>query len=186
MKMETGIAAINAFFLCSGLLATQTTELFLCSSDFELLGNEGCKSVWHQLRASEGGQMLQGIEYESLSANLILENDLLFSFSEKRKLHGTEINWRVCVDVVEEAMTRNPIKVLCAFYIALIATKDSGGATQHAKIAERLAIRRCLSTHACGPLHHICASIILYIYNYIYICTHVWVVHACTQRIRYV
>ena len=91
--------------------------------------------------------MLQGIEYESLSANLISEHDLLFSFSEKRKLHGTEINWRVCVDVhvVEEAMTRNPIKVLCAFYITLIDTKDSGGATQHARIAERLAFRRCLS-----------------------------------------
>ena len=105
--------------------------------------------------------MLQGIEYESLSANLISEHGLLFNYSEKGKLHGTETNWRICVDVVEGAMTRNPIKVLCAFYKALMNTRDSGGAAQHARIAERLAFRRCLSTHACAPVHHICVSIIL-------------------------
>ena len=109
--------------------------------------------------------MLQGIEYESLSANLISEHDRLFNESEKGKLHGTEINWRACADVVEGAMKRNPIKVLCAFYKALIDTKDSSGATQHATIAERLAFRRCLSTHACAPVHHICASIYVHLFG---------------------
>ena len=113
--------------------------------------------------------MLQGIEYESLSANLISEHDRLFNESEKGKLYCKEINWKVCVDVVEEAMSRNPVGVLCAFYKALIDTKDSGGATQHARIAERLAFRRCLSTHACAPVHHICASIYVHMFG---LCMH--------------
>ena len=154
---------------CSVVVCWLHAVVFLCSSDFELLGNEGCKSVWHQLRASEGGRMLQCIECESLSSQLILVHDLLFSASEKDKLHGTEINWRVCVDVVEGAMKRNPIKVLCAFYKALIDTKDSGGATQHARIAERLAFRRCLSPCACAPAHHICASLYLHMFG---LCMH--------------
>ena len=119
--------------------------------------------------------MLQGIECESLSANLILEHHLLFSESEKDKLNGTERNWRVCVDVVEGAMKRNPIKVLCAFYKALMNTKDSGGAAQHARIAERLTFRRCLSPCTCAPVHHICASINVHLFG---LC-----MHACESGI---
>ena len=94
--------------------------------------------------------MLRCIECEALSSHLISEYHLLFNDSEKEKLQGGKVNWKVCVDVVKEAMSRNPVGVLCAFYETLIDTKDRGGATQHARIAERMKSRRFLCIHACA------------------------------------
>ena len=96
--------------------------------------------------------MLRRIECESFSSHLISEYHLFFNDSEKDKLYCKEINWKVCVDVVEEAMSRNPVDVLCAFYESLIDTRDSGGATQHARIAERMRSCRFLCIHACAQI----------------------------------
>lgn len=112
------------------------------------MGPEGCKSVWHQMRASEGGRMLQRIECESFSSNLISKHDRLFNASEREKLCGEGRNWTVCVDVVQEALKRNAVGVLCAFYKALVDTQSSGGAIQHTEIAERMKTRRSFRIHA--------------------------------------
>ena len=145
------------------LLTMHTAKLSLSFSGFVLLGPEGCKAVWHQLRASEKGHMLQGIECESFSSVLICKHDQLFNDSEKEKLHSRELSWQLCADVVEEALKRNPVDVVGAFYKALIDTQDSGGASQHAKIAEVMTICKCLCIHTYAQIMCECTCIVIYV-----------------------
>lgn len=93
--------------------------------------------------------MLQRIECEAFSSNLISKHDRLFNASEREKLCGEGRNWTVCVDVVEEALKRNAVGVLCAFYKALVDTQSSGGAIQHTEIAERMKTRKSFRIYAC-------------------------------------
>lgn len=119
--------------------------LILCVSHvaFEELGREGCQLAWQRVRASDNGQLLQGIESESFCSNLISEHHHLFSTSEREKL-GRERDCKTCMDVVEEALKRDSSSVLCAVRKALLATQTSGGATQHAEIAKRMEASKSL------------------------------------------
>ena len=101
------------------------------------LRSDVCLLVWDKLKASNHGQLLQGIECQCLSSYLISSHDRWFNPLERETL-GRKQEWRNCMDIVHEALKRNPGDVLCAFREALLATQTSGGATQHANIAQKL------------------------------------------------
>lgn len=127
--------------LCSFVLYVMT---ILCAFPvLQELGPEGCHAVWQKLCASGKGQLLNGIERESFASALITCHGDLFTVSEKDKFNDQDRNWKVCKEMVQEALARNPRDVLRAFYKALIATQTSGGATQHAEIARKMTSSKC-------------------------------------------
>ena len=76
-----------------------------------------------------------GIEWNSLSAELVDKHCSLFELDEVAKL-SSDVNGKK--EAVTSAMDRDAPRILHAFYQSLSATTTCGGATQHASIAEEI------------------------------------------------
>ena len=87
------------------------------------------KLIWYKMCHKE---MFRGIEWGSLSGELVCSHHSLFTIDEVAKLSSGK---PCSKEAVESAMKRNPPRVLHAFYKSLCATQTCGGAAQHAIIA---------------------------------------------------
>ena len=79
--------------------------------------------------------LFHGIEWHSLSAELVDKHCSLFELDEVAKLCSDKSGRK---EAVTTAINRDAPRVLHAFYLSLCATTTRGGATQHASIAEEI------------------------------------------------
>ena len=96
------------------------------------LTREQALLIWFKVT---GKGLLRGIEWNSLSAELLDKHSTLFTTDEAAGLSGDEHHRK---EAVIRAMKRDPQSVLHAIYKSLWDTRDCGGALQHASIAQEI------------------------------------------------
>ena len=107
-------------------------KLFYPSTEILTLTQEKAARIWYKMCLKH---LFHGIEWNSLSSELVDKHCSLFELDEVAKLNS-DINGRK--EAVTSAMGRDAPRVLHAFYQSLCATTTCGGATQHASIAEEI------------------------------------------------
>ena len=127
----------------NGLL--KLLKRFSPSTEILTLTQDKAALIWYQMCHKH---LFRGIEWNSLSAELVDKHCSLFELEEVAKL-SSDINGKK--EAVTSAMERDAPRVLHAFYQSVCATKTCGGATQHASIAEEIQKR---SEFACSCIKH--------------------------------
>ena len=88
--------------------------------------------VWYKICQSD---VFHGIEWHSLSRELVKTHDSLFMLEEVEKLSDQKLSSE---EAVTSAVKRDAPRVLHAVYQSLCATQTCYGAGQHASIAEEI------------------------------------------------
>ena len=127
----------------NGLL--KLLKCFSPSTEILALTQDKAARIWYQMSHKP---LFHGIEWNSLSAELVDKHCSLFELNEVAKL-SSDINARN--EAVTSAIGRDAPRVLHAVYQSLCATTTCGGATQHASIAEEIQKR---SEFACSCIKH--------------------------------
>ena len=116
---------------------------FSPSTEILTLNQDKAARIWYKMSHKP---LFHGIEWNSLSAELVDKHCSLFELDEVAKL-SSDKNGRK--EAVTTAIDRDAPRLLHAFYQSLCATKTCGGATQHASIAEEIQ-----SEFACSCIKH--------------------------------
>ena len=109
-----------------------TAKICCSCAEMLFLTREQAQLIWYKV---SGRGLLRGIEWKSLSAELLDKHYSLFSTDEAAVLTGDEDHRK---ESVTSAIKRLPQDVLHAFYRSLWDTRGCNGALQHASIAKEI------------------------------------------------